>query len=163
MTHKHHIIPRHEWKVRFGNLDGFNAPDNIANLTVEQHSQAHLLLFELHHRTQDKEAYLGLSGMIGKEELLRRKSSRGGRIPKSLESNEKRRQAALMRWKRPGERAAQRARNLGINNPCYGKPQSLESNQKRSVALMGKRVSIETRKKMSVRQLGIPKKKKAVI
>lgn len=34
-TYKHHIIPRHEWKKRFGNLKGFNASDNVAWLTPE--------------------------------------------------------------------------------------------------------------------------------
>ena len=34
--HNHHIIPKH--------AGGTNAPDNIARLTVEEHSEAHRLL-----------------------------------------------------------------------------------------------------------------------
>jgi hypothetical protein len=70
--HKHHIIPRHEWKVRFGNLIGFNAPDNTVYLTIEQHAQAHLLLHELHGCEYDLIASQTLSGQIGKEEAYKR-------------------------------------------------------------------------------------------
>ena len=48
----HHIIPKHEWKARFGDLEGFDALDNLVNLTTEQHSQAHALLYEMIGRTR---------------------------------------------------------------------------------------------------------------
>jgi len=66
--HKHHIIPRHEWKVRFGNLQGFNAPDNVVYLTIDQHSQAHQLLYEINKNIFDKIASECLSGQINKTE-----------------------------------------------------------------------------------------------
>lgn len=75
MIHKHHVIPRHEWKVRFGNLKGFNAPDNIVYLTIEQHSQAHQFLFELNHKHDDFVAWKVLSGQMtipDGRELMRR-------------------------------------------------------------------------------------------
>lgn len=64
MEHKHHIIPRHEWKRRFGNLKGFNAPDNIVWLTIAQHAQVHQLLHELHNRHEDFVAWKVLSGQM---------------------------------------------------------------------------------------------------
>jgi hypothetical protein len=65
----HHTIPKHEWKSRFGNLQGFNATDNLVNLTTEQHSQVHTHYFnEITHLELDRIAGLAISGMIGKEE-----------------------------------------------------------------------------------------------
>ena len=65
MLHKHHIIPRH--------AGGSDDPSNIIELTVEQHAEAHRILYETYGRWQDHLAWQGLSGRIGKEELLREK------------------------------------------------------------------------------------------
>jgi len=67
----HHIIPRHEWKKRFGNLVGVNAPDNLVELTVEQHAHAHALCFELTGNEFDRLASLRIAGAIGHEEAIR--------------------------------------------------------------------------------------------
>jgi hypothetical protein len=64
MDHTHHIVPRHVWLSRFGNLKGFNAPDNKTTLTIEQHAQAHQLLHELHGRHEDFVAWRVLSGQM---------------------------------------------------------------------------------------------------
>lgn len=66
--HRHHVIPKHEWKKRFGNLRGFNSQDNIVCLTVEQHAEAHKLLYELNGNEFDLYASQSLSGLITKEE-----------------------------------------------------------------------------------------------
>lgn len=66
-AYKHHVIPRHEWKRRFGNLVGFNALDNIVWLTLEQHIGAHRRLAE-DGSEFDRIAYQRMSGQIGKEE-----------------------------------------------------------------------------------------------
>ena len=60
--HKHHIIPKH--------AGGIDHPDNLVLLTVEEHSEAHRILYEKHGRWQDKLAFEGLAGLIGKDELL---------------------------------------------------------------------------------------------
>jgi len=62
MKHKHHIIPRH--------AGGTDDPENIIELTLEEHAEAHRKLYEKHGRWQDKCAYLALSGQIGKEEII---------------------------------------------------------------------------------------------
>ena len=62
MKHKHHIIPRH--------AGGTDDPSNLIELTIEEHAEAHRVLYELHNRWQDKMAWQLLSGQIGKEELL---------------------------------------------------------------------------------------------
>lgn len=69
---KHHIIPKHEWKARFGNLKGINTSDNLVNLTTEQHAQVHEHYYtEITHLEGDRIASLFISRLIGKEEAIR--------------------------------------------------------------------------------------------
>ncbi len=67
---RHHIIPKHEWKARFGSLKGVNAPDNLSpELYTEQHAQVHLHYFnEITHLECDRVAFLAITKQIGKEE-----------------------------------------------------------------------------------------------
>ena len=60
--HNHHIIPRH--------VGGTDHPDNLVQLTVPEHAEAHRKLYEKYGRWQDKLAYRSLSGLIGKEEIF---------------------------------------------------------------------------------------------
>lgn len=62
MKHKHHIIPKH--------MGGTDEPSNLVELTVEEHAEAHRLLWETHGLKQDWLAWQGLAGLIGKEQLL---------------------------------------------------------------------------------------------
>ena len=62
ITHKHHIIPKH--------VGGTDDPSNIIVLTIEEHAEAHRVLYEKYGRTEDRLAWLGLSGQIGKDEIL---------------------------------------------------------------------------------------------
>jgi hypothetical protein len=62
MLHKHHIIPRH--------AGGTDNPDNLVYLTIEEHAEAHMRLYEEHGRWQDYYAWQGLSGQIGKEDII---------------------------------------------------------------------------------------------
>ena len=55
-THKHHIIPKH--------MGGTDDPDNLVELTVEEHQQAHLDLYNIYGKTEDLCAYYMLSGNI---------------------------------------------------------------------------------------------------
>jgi hypothetical protein len=77
MKHWHHIVPRH--------MGGTDDPDNLVQLTIEEHAEVHRVAYEQHGRWEDKVAWLGLAKLIGKEELLKeilanRKSIKG--IPK---------------------------------------------------------------------------------
>lgn len=69
--HKHHIIPRH--------AGGSNDPDNIVELTVEEHAEAHRVLYEEHGRWQDYIAWKGLSGMLPIDELKKQKHHLSGK------------------------------------------------------------------------------------
>lgn len=60
--HIHHIIPKH--------LGGTDEPSNLIKLTIEEHAEAHRILYEQLGHWQDKLAWQGLAGLIGKDELL---------------------------------------------------------------------------------------------
>ena len=62
MKHKHHIIPKH--------AGGTDDPSNLIELTVQEHAEAHRVLFEQYGRKEDELAWKGLNGIIGREELL---------------------------------------------------------------------------------------------
>lgn len=53
--HWHHIIPRH--------AGGTDDPSNLVKLTIQEHAEAHRLLWEQHGRLEDKAAWVGLSGL----------------------------------------------------------------------------------------------------
>jgi hypothetical protein len=63
MKHVHHIIPRY--------LGGTDEPDNLIELTVEEHAEAHRKLYEQHGNWQDKVAWQGLAGLIGHDDIMR--------------------------------------------------------------------------------------------
>ena len=106
--HNHHIIPKH--------TGGTNAPDNIARLTVEEHTEAHRLLYEKYGRWQDKIAYQALSGSIGKDEIIWAKQH----YPRTEEHNRK-------------ISDSQR----GEDNHMYGKSHSEESKEQMSESSKG--------------------------
>lgn len=71
LLHKHHIIPRH--------AGGTDDPSNLVYLTVEQHAEAHRVLWETYGRIQDWRAWNGLSRQIGREEILKQIYSENGK------------------------------------------------------------------------------------
>lgn len=85
MKHIHHIIPRH--------MGGDDTPANLIELTIEEHAEAHRVLYEQYGKVEDKIAYLGLLKLIGQEEMLLEKSRLGGKgnkgIPKTAEHRSK--------------------------------------------------------------------------
>ena len=66
----HHIIPKHEWKKRFGNLRGANSSDNMVNLSLENHVQLHIRMGE-EGSEFDRIAGLSMTKQIGMEEAQR--------------------------------------------------------------------------------------------
>lgn len=61
--HVHHIVPRH--------AGGTDDPSNLVRLTVEEHAEAHRILYEEHGRIEDKLAWKFLSGKTSEAEELR--------------------------------------------------------------------------------------------
>ena len=70
-THTHHIVPRY--------LGGTDDPENLVELTVEEHADAHNLLWALYKNEEDKIAELGLLGWITHEEAIRKTVMLGAR------------------------------------------------------------------------------------
>lgn len=62
MKHTHHILPRY--------MGGTDDPDNLVELTIEEHAEAHRLLYEQHGHWQDKVAWQGLLGLIPHEKIM---------------------------------------------------------------------------------------------
>jgi hypothetical protein len=62
MKHKHHVIPKH--------MGGNDNPENIVELTIEEHANAHKKLYEEHGMWQDLLAWKGLSGLITHDECV---------------------------------------------------------------------------------------------
>lgn len=60
--HRHHIVPRH--------MGGTDDPSNLIELTVEEHAEAHRILFEKHGKIEDYYAWQGLLGNITKKEIF---------------------------------------------------------------------------------------------
>jgi len=145
--HKHHIIPKH--------AGGSNDQSNIVELSVEEHAQAHKELYEKYNRWQDKVAWKGLSGRIGKEEIIRMKHSESAKA--TIYTEEKRRNMSLGQL---GKKYPDRKGKCGgEKNNFHGKTHSECSKRKMSDAAKGRLMSEETRRKMSKATKGIPKPK----
>jgi hypothetical protein len=52
-------------------MGGTDDPSNIEILTVEEHAEAHRILYEQYGCWQDEVAWKGLSGIVGKDEILK--------------------------------------------------------------------------------------------
>lgn len=80
MKHKHHIVPRH--------MGGLDEEENIIELTIEEHAEAHKKLYEEHGRKEDYLAWQGLSGMMNKNEIIKELLSAAGKKGGSCRSKE---------------------------------------------------------------------------
>lgn len=124
MSYLHHIIPLHEWRRRINpdatrNDKEFNAPDNVVWLTLEQHIQAHHLLWKLNGNRFDEIAWQTLSGKNGKEEANRQAI---------IESNKTR------DYKK---QAVKQSANMMGNHYALGSKRTFEQNHLNSVRNIG--------------------------
>ena len=51
-------------------MGGTDNPSNLIELTIEEHAEAHRLLYETYGRWQDRVAWLSLSGIMLEEERI---------------------------------------------------------------------------------------------
>ena len=112
-------------------MGGTDDPDNLIELTVEEHAEAHRKLYEEHGRIEDYCAWKGLEAEIGKAEIramVLKEKLTGVPIPK------------------------ERARK--ISKALTGRKLSEEHKAKIGKAHRGKIVSEETRRKMSLAKIG---------
>jgi len=71
-THIHHIIPKH--------MGGSDDPSNLIELSIEDHAEAHRVLFETHGNEYDRVAWLALSGQITMSEATILAQHEGSKI-----------------------------------------------------------------------------------
>jgi len=90
MKHKHHIIPKY--------LGGTDDPSNLVELTIEQHAEAHRLLYEQYGNWQDYVAWQGLAKLDKNFDAAKLSMIEGGKMGAAI-SNQ--------RWRDPSERAKQ--------------------------------------------------------
>ena len=106
LKHKHHIIPKY--------MGGTDDPSNLVELTVEEHAEAHRVLYEQYGNWQDRIAWLSLSGQIGKDEAIqeaRGAANRGRkRSPEQIVRMKASAAKRVERWRQDGtlERANQK-------------------------------------------------------
>lgn len=79
MSHKHHIIPKH--------AGGTNDPNNLIELSVADHAEAHKTLYEQYGRWQDYVAWQGLAKLSPKEELVKIRQKEAGKKCRQLHPN----------------------------------------------------------------------------
>lgn len=149
ILHKHHIIPKH--------AGGTDDPSNLIYLTVEEHAEAHRLLFEQHGCWQDELAWLALSGHIGKEEINRTKSSEGAK-KQWQDSAHRQKISNIMKETMTGREPWNKGKiNVYSDNTRKSMSESAKGNTRRR----GKVMSEESRRRMSISALN-RKKKSAV-
>lgn len=90
MKHSHHIIPKHQ--------GGDNSSDNLIEVSVEEHSEIHRLLWEKYGRWQDYLAWQGLAGLMSKEELIIKMLSEAGKKGIKARATNK---GKKYNWKKP--------------------------------------------------------------
>ena len=121
MKHIHHIIPRH--------MGGTDDPSNLIELTIEEHAEAHLKLYEQYGKRQDLWAYYLLSGKT--EEAFILNCTQGGKIQgkKNAENGHMQRIQKLANWSEAGKKGGRATMLSGKG--AFGDPvQRLESCKK---------------------------------
>jgi hypothetical protein len=69
MKHKHHILPKYR--------GGTDSKDNLIELSVTQHAMFHYCNWQLWGAWEDYSAWKGLSGEVGKEEIIAKARAKG--------------------------------------------------------------------------------------
>jgi hypothetical protein len=145
MKHIHHIVPKY--------AGGTDEPSNLIELSVEEHAEAHRLLYEQHGHWQDYCAWQALSGRIGKEEILRMKQGMANKGKKRTpEQRERIRQAALIRSARHRADGTLEKANKKRSETLKGRVKTAEhikNNTESRKRGKGYKISEETKKKIS--------------
>jgi len=114
-------------------MGGTNDPSNLIELSIEEHAEAHRLLYEEYGRWQDYVAWKGLLGVMTEEERMeimyaaRRGNGNFFYGKKHTEETKKKiseKNKGKLKGvpKPPGFAEALSKKNSGSGNPMYGKP-----------------------------------------
>jgi hypothetical protein len=113
MKHIHHIIPKHS--------GGSDDPSNLIELTVEEHAEAHKILWEKYGKIEDKIAWLGLLKIIERKDILTELSKK----PKSDEHKRKISEA---------HKGKSKPWLIGNKNASVGKDRNLSEEHKKNIS-----------------------------
>ena len=81
-------------------MGGSNDDSNLIELTIEEHANAHRLLYERYNKEEDYLAWQALSAQIGHDEITYRKNSIGGKNNKGRVKSPEHRQKISQSLKR---------------------------------------------------------------
>ena len=148
-THTHHIVPRH--------MGGSDDPSNLVELTVEEHAEAHRLLYEQHGHWEDLLAWKGLSGQSDSYEIQQEKRRLANLGNKHFEgkthSDEYKEKLSDMM-----KHARTKSENFGHYVPHTDEEKEKISNalkgNKNKLGKRGYKLNDETRLKMSASKVG---------
>lgn len=142
--HWHHRIPTH--------AGGPDDPSHRITLTIEEHAEAHRLLWEPSGRLDDRAAWRGLSGFTAGHERTMRELTKRNVVRGASHWTSGKKLSAEHRAK---IRAARTGKMSGANTPWYGNIHSDETRAKMRAApsrenhhRYGKTLSTETRAKI---------------
>lgn len=129
-------------------MGGTDDPENLVELSVEEHAEAHRILYEEHGNIKDYCAWKGLEGTLGKEEIIKMLMDPTGR-KHSEETKEKMRQSQTGRKRHTPESRKK------ISDARKGKKLSEEHKRKIGEAgkgqqrCLGNKLSEEHKQKLS--------------
>lgn len=96
-------------------MGGSNESENIIELSIEEHAEAHRILWEKHGKKQDWLAWKGLSGIINKEditkEILSDAGKKGGSNGKGVTGNRK--NGGIVNWEKNKDKILQLLKENG--------------------------------------------------
>jgi hypothetical protein len=144
-------------------MGGTDDPSNLVELTVEEHAEAHRVLYEQHGNIQDKIAWLALSKRIGQEEMLRMKQGMGMKGKKHTpEAIAKMKEACTKRTERQRADGTLLNANKKRSESHKGKTKSPEHLANWAASRKGHAVTEETREKIRRTLAETRAKKKAL-
>ena len=156
MKHIHHNIPKH--------MGGTDDPNNLVELTVEEHAEAHRKLYEQYGHWQDKIAYDMLSGQIGLDDAIQAARGAANRgLKRTPEQKARLREACRLRTERQRADGTLDRANKKRSEAHKGKKKSAEHLAKWAESRKGHLVSEETRAKIRATLAETRAKKKALI
>ena len=128
-------------------MGGTDDPINLIELSIEEHAEAHKKLYEEYGNELDKIAYESLSGMIGKEEIIKKVLSESGKRGgsngkgktawnkgKKMWSEEDKKRISDRRKEQPfnlSEEGREKLRESGRKNKGRKRPDLAERNKQR--------------------------------